>query len=43
VVLENGRIVERGRHALLRDAGGLYADLWEGLVRDHGPAAPIAD
>jgi ATP-binding cassette subfamily B protein len=40
VVLDDGRIVERGRHAQLRDAGGLYADLWEGLVRDDAPAAP---
>jgi ATP-binding cassette subfamily B protein len=43
VVLDDGRIVERGRHAQLRDAGGLYADLWEGLVRDDGQAAPVAD
>ena len=43
VVLDDGRIVERGRHAQLRDAGGLYADLWEGLVRDDGPAVPVAD
>lgn len=43
VVLENGRIVERGRHALLRDAGGLYADLWEGLVRDDARSVDHAD
>ena len=41
VVLDDGRIVERGRHAQLRDAGGLYADLWEGLVRDDARAAPV--
>lgn len=33
VVLDEGRIVERGRHRDLRRAGGLYADLWETLVR----------
>jgi ATP-binding cassette subfamily B protein len=38
VVLDDGRIVERGRHADLRDAGGLYADLWETLVRDDQAA-----
>ena len=43
VVLDDGRIVERGRHAQLRDAGGLYADLWEGLVRDDARAAPLVD
>ncbi|HJO79945.1 MAG: ABC transporter ATP-binding protein [Acidimicrobiales bacterium] len=33
VVLDEGRIVERGGHQDLRKAGGLYADLWETLVR----------
>ena len=33
VVLDEGRIVERGGHHELRDAGGLYTDLWETLVR----------
>jgi ATP-binding cassette subfamily B protein len=33
VVLDEGRIVERGGHRELRDAGGLYTDLWETLVR----------
>jgi ATP-binding cassette subfamily B protein len=28
LVLEHGRIVERGNHAHLVEAGGLYADLW---------------
>jgi len=35
VVLDGGRIVERGRHQALRDAGGLYADLWRTLVREN--------
>ena len=35
VVLDEGRIAERGRHEDLRGAGGLYADLWEGLVREE--------
>jgi len=33
VVLDDGRIVERGRHDELRAAGGLYAELWNTLVR----------
>ena len=33
LVLEDGRIVERGTHDTLRHAGGLYEDLYETLVR----------
>jgi len=33
IVLDEGRIVERGGHRELREAGSLYADLWETLVR----------
>lgn len=36
VVIDEGRIVERGRHDELRAAGGLYADLYNTLVRDNG-------
>lgn len=35
VVLERGRVVERGRHPELLAAGGLYADLYHALVRDE--------
>jgi ATP-binding cassette subfamily B protein len=33
VVLDDGQIVERGRHEQLRASGGLYAELWDTLVR----------
>lgn len=33
LVLDDGRIVERGTHDTLRHAGGLYEDLYETLVR----------
>ena len=36
-MLDEGRIVERGRHDELLAAGGLYADLYRTLVR----ASPI--
>lgn len=29
LVLENGKIVDRGRHAELLPKGGLYAKLWQ--------------
>jgi len=38
VVLDEGRIVERGRHPELLVAGGLYADLWSALVRGDAVA-----
>ena len=40
VVVDDGRIVERGRHPELRDAGGLYAELWETLMRGEATPAP---
>ncbi|MBR13010.1 MAG: ABC transporter [Acidimicrobiaceae bacterium] len=38
VVLDEGRIVERGRHPELLATGGLYADLWSALVRGDAVA-----
>ena len=47
LVLDAGRIVERGRHADLLAAGGLYADLYRTLVRSDlagpGPAPDVDD
>lgn len=33
LVLDHGVIVERGTHDSLRNAGGLYAELYDSLVR----------
>jgi len=40
VVIDEGHIVERGRHAELLAAGGLYADLYRVLLRGDGPTSP---
>jgi ATP-binding cassette subfamily B protein/subfamily B ATP-binding cassette protein MsbA len=34
LVLDRGRIVQRGTHASLLAAGGIYAELWQALRRD---------
>jgi ATP-binding cassette, subfamily B, bacterial len=39
LVLDKGRIVERGRHAELVAKGGLYAELYRTLVREDATAA----
>jgi len=39
IVLDRGRIVERGTHTSLIEAGGLYAEMWE-RQRDDALAAP---
>lgn len=36
LVIENGRIVERGRHEGLVKAGGLYSKMWEAHVSALG-------
>ena len=38
IVLDEGRIVERGTHRALLDRGGLYADLWSRQSRAHEDA-----
>ncbi len=40
LVVADGRLVERGRHADLLAAGGLYADLYRTLVREEAGARP---
>ena len=36
LVLDQGRIVERGKHETLMEQGGLYQRLWNVRVRSHG-------
>ena len=43
LVLDEGRIVERGRHQELMDQGGLYADLYRTLQRTEKTADVVAD
>jgi ABC-type transport system involved in cytochrome bd biosynthesis fused ATPase/permease subunit len=40
LVIDEGRIVERGRHAELLAQGGVYADLYGRQFRDLTPSAP---
>lgn len=40
VVLDDGRIVERGRHAALLARGGVYADLYRALLRGEETTSP---
>ncbi len=40
LVLEGGRIVERGRHATLLARGGRYAALWQAQQRERAAASP---
>ena len=42
IVLNEGKIVERGTHRELLDAGGLYADLWSRQSRAHDLAEQAA-
>jgi ATP-binding cassette subfamily B protein len=41
LVLESGRIVQRGTHAELLAQGGLYADLYRTQFRGRGDATPV--
>ena len=45
LVLEGGRVVERGRHGELLELGGRYAGLWAGQKRGthHDEASDPAD
>jgi len=42
LVLEGGRVVERGQHADLLAAGGLYADLYQTQFARQEPGVPAA-
>ncbi len=45
IVLDQGRIVERGRHADLVRADGLYAAMWtrQATEREEMPSDPVID
>jgi ATP-binding cassette, subfamily B, bacterial len=43
LVVDDGRIVERGRHAELVEAGGLYADLYRTLTREDRASGVAVD
>jgi ATP-binding cassette subfamily B protein len=43
IVLDEGRIAERGTHAQLLAQGGLYADLWSRQARTHETAGKQAE
>jgi ATP-binding cassette subfamily B protein len=38
LVIDGGRVVQRGTHAELLASGGLYSDLYETQFRDQEPA-----
>jgi ATP-binding cassette subfamily B protein len=40
LVVEDGRIVQRGRHEELLDAGGLYAELYRTQFQRQGTEVP---
>ncbi len=42
LVLEAGRIIERGTHRTLLDQGGLYAQMWALQQQEKNDAEPVA-
>jgi ABC-type transport system involved in Fe-S cluster assembly fused permease/ATPase subunit len=43
LVMEHGRIVERGSHAALLAAGGLYARMWALQQQERAEASPLGE
>jgi ATP-binding cassette subfamily B protein len=43
LVLQDGRVVERGRHEELLERGGLYAELYRTQFESQAEVAVVAD
>ncbi|MEM9359378.1 MAG: hypothetical protein AAGB04_24610 [Pseudomonadota bacterium] len=41
--MDQGRLVERGRHSDLVMRGGLYATMWDTLTSEHDAPREVAE